>query len=85
MQEQEQSESTDTGTHKMIKVEHDVLTGEIIEREMTAEEIAAYENDMQTIENQRIADEEAKATKAAERAALLAKLGITEAEAELLS
>lgn len=69
----------------MIKVEHNIETGEIIEREMTDVELAEYNADIQEIENRRIADEEAKATKAAERAALLAKLGITEAEAELLS
>ena len=68
----------------MIKVEHNAETGETIEREMTKAELAEYNADMQTIENRRIADEEAKAAKAAERASLLTRLGISEEEAELL-
>ena len=68
----------------MIKVEHNVETNEIVEREMTELELAEYNADMEAIENRRIADEEARAAKAAERAALLTRLGITEEEAELL-
>ncbi len=56
-------------------------TNEVIDREMTDEEFAKYEADK--------ADEKAKAdleaTKAAEKAALLTKLGITSDEAKLLS
>lgn len=74
----------DTGTHKMIKVEHNAETGETIEREMTEAELAQYNADIQEIENRRIADEEAKAAKAIEKAQLLEKLGITEDEAKLL-
>lgn len=61
-------------------IEHNATTGEITEREATAEELAQHEAD-------RIADiatRQAEATKAAEKAALLAKLGIDEDEAKLL-
>lgn len=68
----------------MIKFEHNVETGEIIEREMTKAELTEYTADMEAIEKRKIADEEAKATKAAEKAALLTRLGMTEEEAELL-
>jgi hypothetical protein len=62
-----------------IKI-HNVETGEVIEREMNADELAqlAAENAASQLEA------EAKAAKAAEKAALLAKLGITEDEAKLL-
>ena len=68
----------------MIKVEHDIETGETIEREMTKTELSEYNADMEAIQNRQIADEQAKATKATEKAALLTRLGITEEEAELL-
>lgn len=59
---------------------HDLETNEIIEREMNAAELKEA--------NARKAEAEARteldATKAAEKAALLAKLGITEDEAKLL-
>lgn len=60
----------------------DVTTGEttVIERDMTAEEIAAYEK-----AQAEAAERAAKAAEAAAaKAALLAKLGITEDEAKLL-
>jgi hypothetical protein len=62
-----------------IKV-HNITTGEVIEREMTPSEIA------QDLADQTAAQlrKEAEATKAAEKAALLEKLGITEDEARLL-
>jgi hypothetical protein len=60
--------------------EHNATTGEIIEREATAEELAKA-----------IASEEAtkarqleESAKAAEKSALLERLGITEDEAKLL-
>lgn len=59
---------------------HNAKTGEIIEREMNAEELAQWEAD-------KIADAEraeAAVEAAAAKAALLAKLGITEEEAKLL-
>ena len=61
-------------------IEHNVTTGEITEREETAEELAQFEAD-KAAEADRI---EAEATKAAEKSALLAKLGITDDEAKLL-
>lgn len=61
-------------------IEHNVTTGKITEREETAEELEQFEAD-KAAEADRI---EAEATKAAEKAALLAKLGITEDEAKLL-
>ena len=63
-----------------MKIEANVTTGEVIEREMTEVEIA------QDLANQAAAatQEAAAASKAAEKSALLAKLGITEDEAKLL-
>jgi lipoate synthase len=59
---------------------HNCETGEIINREMNNDEFQQYEAD------QLEATEKAKAeaTKIAEKAALLAKLGITDDEAKLL-
>ena len=59
---------------------HNVETDEIIEREMTSEEFEIYE-----IEQQAEADRKAAKLKAeADKATLLAKLGITADEAKLL-
>ena len=63
-----------------LTTEHNVETGEIIVREATAEEIANIENMQAKIKARE--DAEAKAIK--EKAALLAKLGITADEAKLL-
>ena len=63
----------------MIKI-HDIKTGEIIEREPNATELAQQVAD----EAAQIARQQAEAQKAADKAALLAKLGITEDEARLL-
>lgn len=65
---------------KPIILIHDVETNEIIEREMNAKELAQYEADQASA----LARIEAEAAKVAEKAALLAKLGITEDEAKLL-
>lgn len=59
---------------------HNAETGETVEREMNEQELAQFEADK--IEAKAMAD--AEAAKAAEKAALLAKLGITEDEAKLL-
>ena len=59
---------------------HNVETGEAIEREMNAEELAQLETDK--AEREAKAAAEAKAI--ADKAALLSKLGITEDEAKLL-
>jgi hypothetical protein len=60
--------------------EHNIETGEAVEREMTATELAQWQKDKEAaeLEAQHIA------AKAAEKAALLEKLGITEDEAKLL-
>jgi len=63
----------------MVRI-HNQETGEIIDREMNAEELAKWEAD----KADQTAYEAAEAAKAAEKAALLAKLGITEDEAKLL-
>ena len=60
--------------------EHNMETGEIIDREMTAEELAKWEADKAAL----IAKEEAEAAKVVAKAALLAQLGITEDQAKLL-
>jgi hypothetical protein len=63
----------------MIKI-HNIETGEVIEREMTK-----AEKDQLALDNaQMLARLEAEAQKATEKAALLAKLGITADEAKLL-
>jgi hypothetical protein len=59
---------------------HNVETGEIIEREMNAAELAQAQADQLQIQ----AEAEAAVTKATEKAALLDKLGITDNEAKLL-
>jgi len=60
--------------------EHNTETDEIIDREMTDEEFAFFQS-VKTENDLRIQTEAAKAH---ERAALLARLGITEEEAALL-
>lgn len=62
-----------------IKI-HNVETGEIIERDMNAEELAQYEANQAAVTTRT----EAEAAKEHEKSALLAKLGITEDEAKLL-
>ena len=59
---------------------HNVETGEVIEREMNAEELAQWEKDQASA----AAQAQAKAEAAADKVALLDKLGITEEEAKLL-
>jgi hypothetical protein len=58
----------------------DLVNDEIIEREMNAEELAQLQADKAKIESQA----QFEATKATQKAALLAKLGITDDEAKLL-
>jgi len=67
---------------KIIERTHNVETGEIVdvEREMNEAEFAQYQTDQATFKAQR----EAEAIKNADKAALLAKLGITADEAKLL-
>jgi hypothetical protein len=69
-------------TH-IIKI-HNATTGEIIEREMNAEELEQYEVD-KAKRLAAVAQKQAEAeAKAAQKAALLDRLGITEDEAKLL-
>jgi hypothetical protein len=63
----------------MIKI-HDIETGEVIEREPNAAELAQQIAD----EAAEAARQAAEATKAADKAALLERLGITQDEAKLL-
>lgn len=62
-----------------IKI-HNAETGEIIEREATNEELTQWEADKAKAE----AEAQAVVKAATAKAALLAKLGITEEEAKLL-
>lgn len=62
-----------------IKI-HNATTGEVIEREMTEEELEQFEIDQAAIAAElNVKDEAAKS-----KAALLNRLGITEEEAKLL-
>jgi hypothetical protein len=61
-------------------IEHNVETGEVIEREMNQQELAQWEKQ----KAEALKTVEAEAQKAADKAALLSKLGITEDEAKLL-
>jgi len=66
-------------TKPMVRI-HDLATNEIIDREMNDQEFAAYE-----AEQAAQAAKQAEATaKAAQRQALLTRLGITEEEARIL-
>jgi hypothetical protein len=65
---------------KPIIVIHNAKTNEIIEREMNSEELAQWEKDKAEAE----ARIEAEVQAATAKAALLDRLGITEAEAKLL-
>jgi hypothetical protein len=62
----------------------DAITGEKTERPYSAAEIAEVEAALKITLALTKTHEEAEATKAAEKAALLEKLGITETEAKLL-
>jgi hypothetical protein len=66
-------------TKAMITI-HNAETGEVIEREMNDEELQQHEADLLAAQLRA----QAEATKAAEKAALLAQLGITEDQAKLL-
>lgn len=68
----------------MDKVIVDCSTGETTVVPLTAEEIAELEASAAKAEAERVAAEEAAAEKAEARAAILAKLGLTEEEAAVL-
>jgi hypothetical protein len=65
-------------------IEINCTTGEVIERPLTADEIAANEAAAAQAEADRAAAEAEAETKATAKAALLTKLGITADEAKLL-
>jgi hypothetical protein len=64
--------------------EVNATTNEIIERDPTPEEIAQELADRERLGKHAAAKAEAEAQKAADKTALLSKLGITEEEAKLL-
>lgn len=66
-------------TNPIVKI-HNTKTGEVIEREMNAEELAQWQADKAEAQ----AKAEAEAEAASAKAALLDRLGISEAEAKLL-
>ena len=66
-------------TKPMITI-HNSATGEIVEREMNTQELEQYETDKAND----LLKAQTEATKAAAKAELLAKLGITAEEAALL-
>lgn len=66
-------------TRPMVRI-HDMATNEIIDREMNDAEFEAYEVDQAN----QAAAATAETQRAADRAALLAQLGITEEQAKLL-
>jgi hypothetical protein len=65
-------------------IEVNCTTGEVVERPLTAEELAQREADAQAAAAKKHEEEVAAAEAATAKAALLAKLGITEDEAKLL-
>jgi hypothetical protein len=65
-------------------IEVNCATGEVVERPLTAEELAQREADAQAYAAAEHEKEVAAQAKAEAKAALLTKLGITEDEAKLL-
>ena len=65
-------------------IEINCTTGEVVERELTADELAQREADAKAAADEKAAEDADKAAKAVEKAALLDKLGITADEAALL-
>jgi predicted Ser/Thr protein kinase len=66
------------------KIVVDCSTGEVSEIELTADEVAQREADAKAFADAKTQEDADKAAKAAEKAALLEKLGISEDEAKLL-
>jgi hypothetical protein len=65
-------------------IEVNCATGEVVERPLTQDELAQREADAAKAESDRVAAEAEAVAKAAQKAELLAKLGITADEAKLL-
>jgi hypothetical protein len=68
----------------MIRIEHNATTGEIVEIELTKQEIAEKEASAALVAAEKEKALLEEANKAKQKAALLEKLGITEEEAKLL-
>ena len=68
----------------LTKIVHDVATGEILEIELSASEIKEIEKVQDKDNKAQAAAATAATQKAADRAALLTQLGITEEQAKLL-
>lgn len=68
---------------RMITI-HDIETGEVIEREMTPDEIKADDKKIEQNNLELLAQEKQEIAQAKAKADLLAKLGLTEDEAKLL-
>jgi hypothetical protein len=66
------------------KIVVDCSTGEVSEMELTAEEVAQRQADAKAYADEKALEDADKAAKAAEKAALLERLGITAEEAALL-
>ncbi len=66
------------------RIEVNCETGEVLEIELTAAEVAQLEADAAPAETQRKADEKAAADKATAREAILNRLGLTADEAAIL-
>ena len=66
-------------TRPMVRI-HNVETDEVIDREMTDAEFTVWQSDQELFAEEKIRE----ANQAAEKTALLAKLGITADEAKLL-
>jgi hypothetical protein len=70
---------TKTSSRPMIRI-HNAETNQVIDREMNDEEFTQYQTDELAAEESKAAE----AQKAADKAALLTQLGITEEQAKLL-
>ena len=66
-------------TKPIVRI-HDLATNEVIDREMNDQEFAAFEANQAA----RAEAQAAEAAKAAQRQAILSRLGITEEEARIL-
>jgi hypothetical protein len=74
------------GVDKMtkFKIEHNVQTGQVTEIALTAEELQELESVRAVAQTEAATQATAETVKAAEKAALLKRLGITADEAKLL-
>jgi hypothetical protein len=73
-----------TMSESATAIEVNCSTGEVVERPLTAEELAQREADAAAFAAKKHEEEVAAAETATAKAALLTKLGITEDEAKLL-